>query len=154
LPGTFFSRFFDIRREFSHAWHLFTGAVPDSTASKQLGIRLNRDMFPYLTGNKKIGVKRLKILFEAPGADPSTHHMVEFLVGQRVGQIKEEKCDCDVHSIACIADANWPGLFHGVLEIDFEPLSTSGCQDLGVFRFPGDIDEITDAYLFCGYKIL
>jgi len=111
-------------------------------------------MFPYLTGNKRIGVKRLEILFEAPGADPSTHHIVEFLVGQRIGQIKEEKCDCDVHSIACVGDAKWPGLFHGVLEIDFEALSTSGYQDLGVFRFAMDVGEITNTYLFCGYNIL
>jgi hypothetical protein len=111
-------------------------------------------MFPYLTGNKKIGVQRLEILFEAPGADPSAHHIVEFLVGQRVSQIKEEKCDCDVYSIACIADANWPGLFHSVLEVDFEALNTSGYQDLGVFRFPMDVGDVTDVYLFCGYKRL
>jgi hypothetical protein len=153
LPGAGV-RFFDIKHEFSEAWQLFTGAKSNYPGSKQLGFRLSRNMFPYLTGNKKIGVQRLEILFEAPGADPSAHHIVEFLVGQRVSQIKEEKCDCDVHSIACIADANWPGLFHGVLEVDFEALSTSGYQDLGVFRFPMDVGDVTDAYLFCGYKRL
>jgi hypothetical protein len=153
LPGAGV-RFFDIKHEFSEAWQLFTGAKSNYPGSKQLGIRLSRNMFPYLTGNKKIGVQRLEILFEAPGADPSAHHIVEFLVGQRVSQIKEEKCDCDVYSIACIADANWPGLFHGVLEVNFEALSASGYQDLGVFRFPMDVGDVTDAYLFCGYKRL
>ncbi|HEY9892565.1 MAG TPA: neuraminidase-like domain-containing protein [Candidatus Sericytochromatia bacterium] len=153
LPGAGV-RFFDVKREFPDVWHSFAGATSHVPAAKQLGIRLNREMFPYLTGNKRIGVKRLEILFEAPGADPSTNHIVEFLVGQRIGQIKEEKCDCDVHSIACVADAKWPGLFHGVLEIDFEALSTSGYQDLGVFRFAMDVGEITNTYLFCGYNIL
>jgi hypothetical protein len=153
LPGAGV-RFFDIRREFPEAWQLLTSAMSDDSASKQLGLQLSRNMFPYLTGNKKIGVQRLEILFETSEADPSAHHIVEFLVGQRVGQIKEEKGDCDVRSIACVADANWPGLFHGVLEVDFEALSTSGYQDLGVFRFPVDVGEITDTYLFCGYKIL
>ncbi len=152
LPGAGV-RFFDIRREFPEAWRLLTGTMSNGSASKQLGLRLSRNMFPYLTGNKKIGVQRLEILFEAPGADPSAHHIVEFLIGQRVGQIKEEKGDCDVHSIACVADAKWPGLFHGVLEVDFEALSASGYQDLGVFRFPVDVGEITDTYLFCGYNV-
>ena len=153
LPGAGI-RFFDVRRDLPEAWQLLNNPVSSEMESKQLGVRLSRNMFPYLTGNKKIGVSQLQIFFDAPGADPSAHHIVEFLVGQQAYQIKEEKCDCDMYSIACIADANWPGLFHGVLEIDFEALSTSGCQDLGVFRFPKDVGEITDTYLFCGYKML
>ncbi|KYC35938.1 hypothetical protein WA1_48895 [Scytonema hofmannii PCC 7110] len=146
-------RFFDVKREFPDTWHSFVG-VTSKLMPKELGIRLSRNMFPYITGNKKIGVQKLEIFFEAPGADPSVHHIVEFLVGQRVGQIKEEKCDRDVYSIVCIANANWPGLFHGVLEIDFESLITSNPQDLGVFRFPIDISDVTDTYLFCWYKML
>ena len=153
LPGAGI-RFFDVRRDLPEAWQLLNNPVSSEAESKQLGVRLSRNMFPYLTGNKKIGVSQLQIFFDAPGADPSAHHIVEFLVGQQAYQIKEEKCDCDMYSIACIADANWPGLFHGVLEIDFEALSTSGFQDLGVFRFPKDVGEITDTYLFCGYKML
>jgi Tc toxin complex TcA C-terminal TcB-binding domain len=153
LPGAGV-RFFDVKREFSEAWHSFVSAIASYQTARQLGIRLSRNMFPYLTGNKKIGVQRLEILFEAPGADPSAHHIVEFLVGQRVGHIKEEKCDCDIRSIACVADASWPELFHGVLEVDFETLNNSGYQDLGVFRFPADVGEITALYLFCGYKML
>jgi hypothetical protein len=152
LPGAGV-RFFDVRREFTEAWHLFTAPIPGQPAAKQLGIRLGRNMFPHLPGNKSIGVHRLEILFEAPGADPSAHHIVEFLAGQRAGEIKEEKCDCAVYSIACVADASWPGLFHGVLEVDFEALSASGRQDLGVFRFPVDVGTVTDTFLFCGYKL-
>lgn len=152
LPGAGV-RFFDIRHEFPEAWQLLTAAMSNGSASKQLSLRLSRNMFPYLTAHKKIGVQRLEILFEAPGADPSAHHIVEFLAGQRLGQIKEEKCDCDVYSLACVADANWPGLFHGVLEVDLDALSTSGHQDLGVFSFPADVGEITRAFLFCGYIV-
>jgi hypothetical protein len=153
LPGAGV-RFFDVRRELPDAWHSLVGSTANPSSTKQLGLRLSRDMFPYFTSIKKIGIKRLEILFEAPGADPSAHHIVEFLVGQRIGQFKEEKCDCDVRSIVCVANAKWPGLFHGVLEIDFEALSKSEFQDLGVFGFPGDVGKITDSYLFCGYKML
>ena len=153
LPGAGI-RFFDVRRDLPEAWQLLNNPVSSEAESKQLGVRLSRNMFPYLTGNKKIGVRQLQILFEAPGADPSAHHIVEFLVGQQAYHIKEEKCDCDMYSIACVANANWPGLFHGVLEVDFEALSPSGYQDLGVFRFPKDVGEINDVYLFCGYRRL
>jgi Tc toxin complex TcA C-terminal TcB-binding domain len=146
-------RFFDVKRELPDAWHSLGGASLNNTSStKQFGIRLNRDMFPYITGNKKISVKRLEIFFESPEADPNAHHILEFIVGQQIGQIKEEKCDCDIHSVVCIADAKWPGLFHGVLEIDFETLNNSGYQDLGVFRFPTDVNKILNTYLFCSYQ--
>ena len=125
LPGAGV-RFFDIKHEFPDAWHVFSNSLPHHSSKKQLGIQLSRSMFPYLTANKKIGVTKLEILFEAPGADPSVHHIIEFLVGQRVGQGKKEKCDSNVHSIPCVADANWPGLFHGVLTVDFETLSSAG----------------------------
>jgi hypothetical protein len=111
-------------------------------------------MFPYLAANKKIGVCQLQILFEAPGAEPSAHHIVEFPVGQKAYQIKEEKCDCDMYSIACVANADWPDLYHGVLNVDFEALSAMGYQDLGVFRFPKEVGEIENVYLFCGYRRL
>jgi len=153
LPGAGL-RFFDVRHEFPDIWHSFSSAVSKDSAAKLLGIRLSRNMFPFLTGNKKIGVQRLEIFFEAPGADPSKHHIVEFLTGQRVGQIKKEKCDCDVHSIACVADVGWPGLFHGVLETDFGEFNGSGYQDLGVFRFPAAVGDVTDVYLFCGYSLV
>jgi hypothetical protein len=152
LPGAGV-RLFDVKHDFPEAWHSLVDCQSNTLVTRQLGIRLKRDMFPYLVGNKKIGIKRLEILFEAPGADPSAHHIVEFLVGQRIGQNKGEKCDCNVYSIACVANAQWPGLFHGVLEIDFEAFDTLGYQDLGVFRFPEDVGEITDIFLFCGYKV-
>ncbi|WP_226602992.1 neuraminidase-like domain-containing protein [Bacillus cereus] len=153
LPGAGL-RFFDVKREFPEAWYGFASSSPNSPATKQLGIQLSRNMFPYLAGRKKVRVTKLEILFESPGADPSAHHIVEFLIGQHVGQIKGKKCDCNVHSIACVADANWPGIFHGVLEVEFEVLSVSEYQNLGVFRFPIDIGEITNTYLFCSYERL
>jgi hypothetical protein len=153
LPGAGV-RFFDVKREFPEAWHLFAGVKHNRPTCRQLGIQLSRNMFPYLPGNKRLGVQRLELLFEAPGADPSAHHIVEFLAGQPAGQMTEEECDCDVRSVACIASADWPGLFHGVLDVDFEALSTSGYHDLGVFKFPKDIGEVKDAYLFCGYRML
>lgn len=147
-------RFFDIKREFPEAWHLLSGERHGDSRCGELSVELSRHMFPYLTGNKKIGVRRLEILFEAPGADPSAHHIVEFFAEQHAHHGSGEECECEAHSIACVADAKWPGLFHGVLEFDFGALNRSGLQEFGQFRFPMDIGEITDIYLFCGYRML
>ncbi|MEQ9238017.1 Tc toxin subunit A-related protein [Coleofasciculus sp. E2-BRE-01] len=146
-------RFFDVKREFPEAWHSLVGNGSNVPGDRQLGIRLSRNLFPYLTGNKRIGIQRLEIFFEAPGANPSTHHIVEFWAGQRMSRIREEKCNCNVHSIVCVADAKWPALFHGVLEIDLEIFSQSGYQDLGIFRFPENIGAIANTYLFFGYNL-
>jgi hypothetical protein len=147
-------RFFDIKREFPEAWHLLSGEGHGDSRCGELSVELSRNMFPYLTGSKKIGVRRLEILFEAPGADPSAHHIVESFAEQHAHHGRDEECECEAHSIACVADAKWPGLFHGVLEFDFGALNRSGLQELGQFRFPMDIGEITDIYLFCGYRML
>jgi len=145
-------RFFDVERDFPEAWHLFASEKPCHSHWRELGLGLSRNMFPYLPSHKKIAVKRLEILFEAPGADPSAHHIVEFLTAERDDEVEEEECECEAHSIACVADAKWPGLFHGVLELDFDAFNRCGLQELGVFRFPTDIGGITDLYLFCGYR--
>ncbi|PFJ40214.1 insecticidal toxin complex protein [Priestia megaterium] len=153
LPGAGI-RLFDVKNEFPDVWNTFSNPFPDHSANKQLGIQLSRSMFPFLSASKKVGVTRIEILFEATGADPSVHHIVEFLAGQRIGQIKDEKCQAEVSSITCVANANSPGLFHGVLTIDTEVLSSEGYKELGVFKFPTDIGEITNIYLFCSYKRL
>ncbi|MEH7275211.1 neuraminidase-like domain-containing protein [Neobacillus vireti] len=154
LPGEGV-RYFDVKREFTDAWHQLTKPMVHLQQSRELGIRLSKNMFPYMPRNKIIAIKRIEILIEAKGADPSKHHIVEFLKGHHVGQKNNnEKCNIDVHSIACVADADWPGLFHGVLELEFDQINSTSYQDLGVFRLPLDIGEITDFYLFCGYKQL
>jgi hypothetical protein len=147
-------RFFDVKREFPEAWHLLAGERHSHSRCKELAVELSRNMFPYLTGDKKLDVRRLEILFEAPGADPSAHHIVEFLVHEHDGETREEECGCEAHSIACVADAKWPGIFHAVLELDFGALNGSDAQELGIFRFPTDVGKIKEIYLFCGYSVL
>ena len=155
LPGGGL-RFFDVRRELSDAWQQFTSGRfdggPGCDRLKKLGLRFSRNMFPYLPGDRKIAVGGVEILFAAPCADPSTHHVLEFMVGKRHDEVPEGGCDCDVRPVVCVADEKWPGMFHGVLQLD--PTELSGWQwlDLGVFRFPKDLREVGDVYLFCHYQ--
>jgi hypothetical protein len=145
-------RFFDVKHEFPERWHLLATKSPCDSACRELAIGLRREMFPYLTANKTIAVNRIELLFAASGADPSANHVVGFFAGRNDRGTGEEEHECRSHSIACVADAKWPGLFHGVLESDLDALNGSGVQNLGVFEFPREIGEITDAYLFCGYR--
>jgi hypothetical protein len=149
LPGDGI-RFLNVRNDLPDAWYGLTKPQP-SSAARLLGVRLSRQMFPFIPGNAQLGIQRIALLFEAPEAHPSAHHTIEFLVGQRPEHIKEEKCDCDMYSVECIADAEWPGLFHGVLDVDLGVLGTKPL-DLGVFRFPATVGEISNAYLFCWYE--
>ncbi len=126
---------------------------PEETP-KELGLRLGRNMFPYLVGNRDLRINRLEILFEAPGADPSAQRVVEFLVGHKIGHTHEDRCECEVQTIYCIASAEWPGLYHGVLDVQLGPLNRGGYHDLGTFRFLSDSGEISHAFLFCGYNVM
>jgi hypothetical protein len=151
LPGDGL-RLFDVRRELSEAWQLLIDPDPECRTPRRLGVRLSRGMFPYLPGQKKIGVHRLEILIEAPCADPSTHHIVEFLLGKRTHEVGEGKCDCEIRRVICIADEKWPHCYHGVLEMDLGELDDYCFRDLGVFRFSREMPEIRNVYLFCGYS--
>ncbi len=84
---------------------------------RKLELRLNRDMFPYLLGRPEINLKRLEILFEAPGAVLSAHKRLEFLPGGRAETFEEELEEGDVEGIECIASAEWPQLYHGSVEV-------------------------------------
>jgi hypothetical protein len=153
LPGAGV-RCFDIKHEFPSAWHSFTAKMTEHATNRQLPIRLSRDMFPYLKGNRKIGVKQLAILFEAEGAEPSTSHIAEFWVSKGKTLVKDDQCDHAVFSIPCIATTEWPRFFYGVLEADFKELDRVGTQELGAFKFPKNFGEVTNAYLFCAYCVV
>jgi hypothetical protein len=151
LPGDGV-RFFDVRRELPDAWQLFASARGECELSKKLGLRLSRQMFPYLPDGRVIILCSIEIMFEASCADPNTHHLLEFLPGRRHDEVPEGWCDCDLRPIICIAEEKWPGLFHGMLDFDPVEIGNGRPCDLGVFRFPKAIREVGEIYLFCHFR--
>jgi hypothetical protein len=145
-------RFFDMRHDFADAWQVFQGQTADPQRRRTLGLRLGRNMFPFLTGNRRVQVRHLEFFFEAPGAIPSASHVVEFLIGHRPGHAHGEECDCEIRHITCIASADWPALYHGVFDLHIEPLVGNGYRDIGAFRFPRHTGPICRAYLVCSYR--
>jgi hypothetical protein len=153
LPGDGL-QFFDFKHDLPEAWHRFQNVPTGEGARRLLGLRLSRNMFPFLPGHRELRINRLELLFEAPEAEPSHHLLVEFLPGQRIGHRKEDRDDDDkVYAIDCIASADWPGLYHGVLDIQSGPLHHNADHDLGAFRFPRDSGVVSNAFLFCGYEV-
>lgn len=149
LPGAGV-RFFEVEHDFPDAWQLLR-RYP-AGGPRELSLRLRRSMFPYLPGRHDLSISRLEVLFEAPGAQPSAQRYVEFLVGPR--QRHDDKdYGCEVHTIPCVASAEWPCLFHGVLDIRLGPLCGDGYDELGTFRFEPGVDDIASAYLFCRYEV-
>jgi len=145
-------RYFDIKHELPDAWNQFDILQGAEEHKKQLSVRFNRQMFPYIPGIHQLNIQRIELFFKAPGADPSVHHVVEYYVGQTIGQLKDDKFDCELHSISCVASLEWPGYFHGVLELDFGHIKASEFTQLGVFRFQDDVGQIGNVYLFIGYN--
>jgi hypothetical protein len=152
LPGAGV-RYFDIRHEFPDAWHRFQGSFHREEAPKHLGIRLSRDMFPFIPGHKELWVDRLDIFFEASEAEPGQHKVVKFLVGKGAEQRDEDRDEREVHEVTCIASDEWPDLYHGVLDIRLGPLVQRSDHDLGTFRFPPDMGMVSRAFLLCGYDV-
>ncbi|XXX72363.1 neuraminidase-like domain-containing protein [Sorangium sp. So ce134] len=148
-------RVFDVRHELPDAWYRFQGQSPEggsAGSARLLDLRMGRDMFAYVPGKRDVRITRLELFFEAPGAEPSAHHVVELLVGPMTGHKNADRCKCDVHRIQCMASAAWPGLYHGVLEVPLGPLSQSAEDMLGSLSFPAEAGAVSRVFLLCAYS--
>ena len=147
LPGAGL-RYFDIRHDMPEAWHQFHNHQPaHHDTSRRLPLRLSRAMFPYLPGKQDIQVNRIELFFETPCTQPSEHHLVEFFEPQ-----DKPGHHCDADDVHCVASAEWPGLYHGVLDnIDLGPLPRATEKELGTFHFPTGLDSVSRVFLFCQY---
>ncbi len=151
LPGGGL-QFLDVKREHPNAWHHFKTGLADSGSPTELNLQIDRKIFPYLFGNKKIFIEGISIFFEAPGADPSAHRVVELWVDEEGKPVRDESRKCDVYTIHCIATESIPGFFHGVLEIELGPISEESALDFGALRFAPEINEVSEIFLIISYK--
>jgi hypothetical protein len=150
LPGAGV-RYFDVRHDMPDAWHRFVAGVVDGDGPSPLELRLGRGMFPFLPGRQEVKVNRIELFFEAPGAEPSAHQLVEFVLASR-GRVTAHE-QRGRREVQCVASADWPGLYHGVLDdLDLGPLRRTGERELGVFRFPARLGNVAQAFLLCRYE--
>ncbi len=149
LPGAGV-RYFDVRHDMPDAWRQFQ-VTPSRRQDTELPLRLGATMFGYLPSEANLRVRGLDLFFEAPDADPSRHQLVQFVpVGADVHSGPD---DCDAAELRCVASADWPGLYHGVLDgIDLGPLRRGVESELGRFRFPAGVGPVSRVFFFCRYQ--
>ncbi len=153
LPGAGL-RFFDVRYEFPEIWQQRFQSCPDGGHSpQQLALRLGRDMFPFVRCYHDLSIVRIELLFEAGGAIPSAHQVIKFLKNDGHAYLKKKWHECNMIEIDCVASAEWPCLYHGVLDVTLGPLCGSETLELGRFTFPPDIGDLAHIYLICAYEV-
>ena len=155
IPGNG-SRFIDAKRELASQWRQMAAPThygrKSAEESEFLGLLLRREMFPFLTSNRRPIITRIELLFEAPDADPSRHYDVVFFSGERIGTIEPATCRDNVFTITCVSDEAWPGFFHGYLEISPVTLAGSEGTSLGVLAFDPGMSNLCNIWLLLGYE--
>lgn len=151
LPGAGL-RYIDVQHDMPDAWHRFHAPAPgDDDKTRHLTLQLGRHMFPFLPGRQDLRFTRLELFIQAPGAEPNAHHRITFAQPPRHDQDHPDHKKS--HEINCVARANWPGLYHGVLEhLHSRSLSHSD-SEFGTLHIPTTLAADTSrVILFCRYE--
>jgi hypothetical protein len=150
LPGAGL-RLFDLRHDFPEAWHRLHR--PGHDRPGLLPLRLGRERFPFLPGRRNVRVHRLEFFFELADPDGREGLEVRFLARHEREHGAEEACECGGLAIDCVASAEWPCLYHGVLDLSHSRLGQGHRHELGTLRFPCGFGNVTRAFLICGYQV-
>ena len=143
-------RVFDVRQELSEAWRRFQAHRTEDGEHRPLELRLGRDMFMFLPGHRDVTITRIEVLFEAPDAEPGEQRDVDFVFGHRRGCKHADREQ--VVEIECVASAEWPGRYRGVLDVRVGPLSWREHDLVGALRFHPSHGTIRDLYVACSYE--
>jgi hypothetical protein len=79
--------------------------------------------------------------------------VVRFVARHEAEHGTEDACECGGIDIDCVASAEWPALYHGVLDVPLGRLGHREEHDLGTLRFPCAGSAVTRAFLVCGYDV-
>lgn len=108
-------------------------------------------MFPYLPGQRPVRMRRLELWFEARGCDGAQNHALQFVPERDGCGADSEEC-CVRYLVTCVASADYPCLYHGVLDFPF-PWLHDECQvKIGDFLFPHQAGTVLRAYMVCSYE--
>jgi hypothetical protein len=139
-------RVFDLQREMPDEWAKFVG----EREHQRFELRLARNWFPYVPGDRDVLISRLELFVEAEGASPSTHREVQFVVAHRKDC---EHAESDEHEFQCVGGAAWPGFFHGVVDVSLAPLRGDERRQVGTFEFEDRVKNLSRAFLVVHYAL-
>jgi len=168
LPGDGY-RLFDVQHEFADVWAMlkqsirFRGDAGVDGARKGAGppvlpLHFHRNMFPFLTGRRALSVVKLQLFIQAEEPRPNGAHI---RVQYHASRYSHEEDGDEYHygsstrEFDCVVHAEWPGLYHGVIDVEMEvpPTGRRESKACGTLRFPSDMFDIREAYVLCQYKV-
>ena len=163
LPGGCWT-YFDLRHDFPDAWELFRISREQEDRPREFTLRFDRDLFPYLPGRRDILLHRVALLFETadhahdrcdigecpcPEPERPDRHMLDLITCEVETHGRHEARETDMQ---CLASREWPGLYHGVAEVQAGPITPQGGHVETKFHFHGKVGRIVRAFLFCQYS--
>lgn len=165
LPGSGWT-FFDVRHEFPDSWEVFRSSGQDHHRAGHLNLGLGRSLFPFIPGHRELWIDQLVLLFaagETPGSEcghcaecacaedrPIARHRLAFASGgdQCGGGHRGTEIGFD-----CVATEEWPHLYCGGVETPLGPIVGFGRHHEARFRFPADLCDVRQVFLFCHYRV-
>ncbi len=150
LPGAGL-RLFDVRHDFPDVWHQLR---QPRYRYVLLPLSLGREDFPFVPGHRHLRVNRFELFFHVADVDRPQSEVVRFRTAPSCPHGPDEECNCGGYDIECVASAEWPGVYHGVLDVGLEQVLHEPERELGVFRFPRQRGTITSLFVVCRYEPL
>ena len=141
-------RLIDVKQETPDAWHLFQY---NSKKPKELPLKFNTEMFPYLPGITNLWFKGFDIFFEPEECFSPDGITVQFIVNPSFADLVPDECDGDIIEIHCVHSREWPGLYHGALPLEGWPITSGDLKEYGRLKFPFIINKINNLHLLTGY---
>jgi hypothetical protein len=145
-------RLIDVRMEMPDVWQRFTG---QPTGPRTAELAIDRDLFPFLPGQPDLRITRLQVFFVAPAATtdgiaPAADQTIELTVARPPTACTA--CPTTVQLVDCVASAEWPGLFHGVAEVDVMPVAAPGVAPVVTLKLPAETGAVSDLFVVCMYE--
>lgn len=142
-------RLFDVRQEMPDTWHLFQNS---SKKCRELPLKLNTQMFPYLPDNRKLWLNGFDIFFESDGCSCKDGMTVEFIIDPEFLDCVQVENDEDGIEIHCVESIELPGLYHGHLSLKKLPITSGETKEYGHIEFPSDIAKVKNFYIAARYS--
>jgi hypothetical protein len=147
LPGNGL-RLFDARHDFPNAWHVFSD--PQACDCRYLEVRFSRQMFPFVPGSPSLSVGHIHVFYETECAIPSRHQSIELLDAESAKHCPPRP-GCKPERIECVASAEWPNLFHGVITDRERPIDPHCDVHIGSLLFPQEGPRVKRVYFVVRY---
>jgi hypothetical protein len=161
LPGEGWI-FLDLKHDFPDAWELFRNNREDRERCRDLGLRLRRNMFPFIPDHRELWIDKIALMFAVPRKREHTCEVEQCPCPEPkvrdchdVVFIKRERCEDEYAEtiVPCVATRDWPDLYCGVLDARMGPIGRDDEWAEAKIRFQGEIDAVPYVYMFCRYAV-